>query len=218
MCCYKHTTTSVQLVFDSFVCCCLCLAGLSVPSQITSHSLLRCIGLKQFARDTPFFALANCKRLRRFISVLLVIHREGDPRGKQENLDMTKNTSKLIELKLAVIQYHDGDQMDYLQSGIARDACYTSFNSLSYKKKQMADAIADYETAVNEGRDAPQMRILSMIERMEVELEELEERHFADCAVYTIVTDGQEWEAQPKRRAPALKSDKIAALKKRVAA
>ena len=32
----------------------------------------------------------------------------------------------------------------------------------------MADAISDYETAVNEGRDAPQMRILSMIERMEV--------------------------------------------------
>lgn len=192
--------------------------GSLCPSHNTSHSLLRCIGLKQFARDTPFCALANCKRLRRFISVLLVIHREGVPRGKQENLDMTNNTSKLIELKLAVIQYHDGDQMDYLQKGIARDACYTSRNSLTYKKKQMADAISDYETAVNEGRDAPQMRILSMIERMEVELEELEERHFADCAVYTIVNDGEEWEAQPKRRTPALKSDKLAALKKRVAA
>lgn len=131
---------------------------------------------------------------------------------------MTKNASTLIELKLAVIHYHNGDQMDYLQTGIARDACYTSFNSLQYKKKQMADAISDYETAVIEGRDAPQMRILSMIERMEVELEELEERHEADRAVYTIISDGEEWTSQPKRRTPALKSDKLAALKKRVAA
>lgn len=131
---------------------------------------------------------------------------------------MTQNASKLIELKLAVIQYHDGEHMDYLQVGIARDACYTSLNSLQYKKKLMADAISDYETAVAEGRDAPQMRILNMIEQMEVELEELEERHQADKAVYHIITDGEEWEPTPKRRAPAMKSDKIAALKKRVAA
>ena len=184
----------------------------------TSHSFLRCIGLKQFARDTPFFALANCKRLRRFISVLLVTHREGGPREDQENLDMTNNTTKLIELKIAVIEYHSGDGMDYLQKGIARDACYTSFNSLQYKKKQMADAIADYETAVVEGRDAPQMRILSMIERMEVELEQLDERHEADKAVYTIISEGEEWQMAPKKRAPALKSSKLEALKKRVAA
>ena len=148
----------------------------------------------------------------------LVNHREGGPRVVMENLDMTKNDSKLIELKLAVIQYHTGDDMDYLQKGIARDACYTSFNSLQYKKKMMADAITDYETAVLENRDAPQMRILSIIERMEVELEHLEDRHECDKAVYHIISDGDEWAMAPKKRTPVLKSSKIEALKKRVAA
>ena len=133
----------------------------------------------------------------------LVNHREGGPRVVMENLDMTKNDSKLIELKLAVIQYHTGNDMDYLQKGIARDACYTSFNSLQYKKRMMADAITDYETAVRENRDAPQMRILSIIERMEV---------------YHIISDGDEWAMAPKKRTPVLKSSKIEALKKRVAA
>lgn len=132
-----------------------------------------------------------------------------------------KNTSQLdalVKLKLDVIKFHDGDDTDYLQKGIARDACYTSFNSLSYKKKQMADAITDYETAVLENRDAPQMRILSLIERMEVELEHLELRHKADLAVYIEINDGEVWEPQQKKRSPKLKADKLAALKKRVAA
>ncbi len=131
---------------------------------------------------------------------------------------MNNNTSTLIELKIAVIKYHDGDNTDYLQTGIARDACYTSLNSLSYKKKLMTDAICDYETMILEGRDAGQIKILGMIEKMEVELSHLEERHAADKAVYTVITDGQEWEAPSKKRPVALKSDKLAALKKRVAA
>tara|TARA_R110002072_G_scaffold133878_1_gene274437 strand:- start:188 stop:616 length:429 start_codon:yes stop_codon:yes gene_type:complete len=137
---------------------------------------------------------------------------------KQENLDMTTGTSKLIELKLAVIKYHQVDGNDYLMQNIARDACYTSNNGLTYKKKQMADALSDFETAVAEGRDAPQMRIMNLIERMEVELEHMEERHHADLAVYTIVTDGLEWEAISKKRAPMMKSSKLEALKKKVAA
>ena len=131
---------------------------------------------------------------------------------------MTTGTSKLIELKLAVIKYHQVDGNDYLMQNIARDACYTSNNGLTYKKKQMADALSDFETAVAEGRDAPQMRIMNLIERMEVELEHMEERHHADLAVYTIVTDGLEWEAISKKRAPMMKSSKLEALKKKVAA
>tara|TARA_R110002167_G_scaffold8198_5_gene38007 strand:+ start:593 stop:1021 length:429 start_codon:yes stop_codon:yes gene_type:complete len=137
---------------------------------------------------------------------------------KQENLDMTTGTSKLIELKLAVIKYHQVDGNDYLMQNIARDACYTSNNGLTYKKKQMADALSDFETAVAEGRDAPQMRIMNLIERMEVELEHMEERHHADLAAYTIITDGLEWEAISKKRTPMMKSSKLEALKKRVAA
>jgi len=131
---------------------------------------------------------------------------------------MTTGTSKLVELKLAVIKYHQIDGNDYLMQNIARDACYTSHNGLIYKKKQMADALSDFETAIAEGRDAPQMRIMNLIERMEIELEHMEERHHADLAAYTIITDGLEWSPTPKKRAPMMKSSKIEALKKRVAA
>ena len=133
---------------------------------------------------------------------------------------MTKNASKLIELKLAVIQYHTGDNMDYLQRGIARDACYTSFNSLTYKRKQMADTIADFETAVVENRDTIADRLASRVENMEIELNELIERHEADKAVYEIIADGEEWLMEPKKRAIITKdkAKRIAELKAKVAA
>lgn len=133
---------------------------------------------------------------------------------------MTKKTSTLIELKLAVIQYHTGDNMDYLQRGIARDACYTSFNSLAYKRKQMADTIADFETAVVEGRNTIAERLATRVENMEVELNELIERHEADKAVYEIICDGEEWTLEPKKRAPITKDQtkRIAELKAKVAA
>ena len=133
---------------------------------------------------------------------------------------MTKNASKLIELKLAVIQYHTGDNMDYLQRGIARDACYTSFNSLTYKRKQMADTIADFESAVVENRDTIADRLASRVENMEIELNELIERHEADKAVYEIIADGEEWTMEPKKRAIITKdkAKRIAELKAKVAA
>ena len=133
---------------------------------------------------------------------------------------MTKKTSTLIELKLAVIQYHTGDNMDYLQRGIARDACYTSLNSLAYKRKQMADTIADFETAVVEGRDTIAERLATRAENMEVELNELIERHEADKAVYEIIADGEEWTPEPKKRAVITKdhAKRIAELKAKVAA
>lgn len=127
------------------------------------------------------------------------------------------NTSNLIDLKLAVINYHDGENMDYLRQSIARDACYTSFNSLTWKKKQIADAISDFETAVAEGRDSIQMRIVTKIEGMEAELTELEDRHEADKAVYFIISEGQEWMPERKSKGPVLKASALDALKKRVA-
>ena len=132
---------------------------------------------------------------------------------------MTKTTKTLAELKKEVILYHTGDNLDYLHKNISRDACYTSYNSLQYKKKQMADAMTDYETNELEGRDAPQLKLFNMIERMEVELTHLEERHIADLWVYQEVNEGEIWEYnKPKSSAPKLKSSKFAALKKRVAA
>tara|TARA_R110000772_G_scaffold263578_1_gene383408 strand:- start:573 stop:1121 length:549 start_codon:yes stop_codon:yes gene_type:complete len=168
-------------------------------------------------------AIANVKQQR---AVVLRSVSGSSTRGSascpEGDLDMNNNTSTLIELKLAVIKYHEGDNTDYLHTGIARDACYTSYNSLSYKKGLMSNAISDYETMVLEGRDAGQIKILNMIEKMEVELGHLEERHDADKSVYHIMTDGEEWSPQAKKRPvalkPAFKAKQLAALKKRVAA
>jgi hypothetical protein len=151
--------------------------------------------------------------------MLLFTHREDSPRDLQlENLDMTNKASTLIELKMAVIQYHTGDNMDYLQKSIARDACYTSFNSLAYKRKMMADSIADFETAVAEGRDVPAERLCTRIENMEVELDALVERHEADKAVYTLVSDGEEWaQNKPTRNVSSDLAKRVAAMKAKVA-
>lgn len=126
--------------------------------------------------------------------------------------------SKLVELKLQTIQYHNGNNMDYLMTSMARDACYTSYNSLVYKKKQMADTITDFETAVVEGRDMRAEAITRKLENMEIELEHLVERHDADCQVYTIITDGQAWTAERKERnVKGALAKRVAELKKKVA-
>lgn len=132
---------------------------------------------------------------------------------------MTTHTPSLIELKLAVIEYHNGPNMDYLQKNISRDACYTSNNSLTYKKRQMADAIGDFESAIAEDRDVLAERLCQRIESMEVELEELIERHEADKAVYLIVSDGEEWVAFTSKTSTKAKgnlSSKVAAMKAKV--
>ena len=135
-----------------------------------------------------------------------------------ENLEMTKNVSKLIELKLAVIQYHNADNMDYLMKGIARDACYTSYNSLQYKRKQMSDTICEFEEAVVANHEAKATAIANRLDNMQIELDELTERHEADKSVYEIITDGEQWEPQRKSRSvPAAVAKKVAAMKKAVA-
>lgn len=135
---------------------------------------------------------------------------------------MTKvnNTSTLIDLKLQVINYHSGDNMDYLQRQMANDACYTSHNGVQYKKRQIADAIADFETAVEEGRDMKADAISRRLENMEVELAELLERHDADVAVFEIITNGETWTNQRTTKKPQLKdaAKRLAELKKKVAA
>ena len=184
--------------------------------RIHSFVALGLNSLQGTLRSPP---LQTASDLQSFIPMLLVTHREGSPRDLQlENLDMTNNASTLIELKLAVIQYHSGENMDYLQKGIARDACYTSFNSLAYKRKMMADAIADFETAVTEGRDVPAERLCTRIENMEVELDALIERHEADKGAYTIISDGEEW--SPTKATRNVSSDlakRVAAMKAKVA-
>lgn len=116
---------------------------------------------------------------------------------------MTKKHTTLIELKLAVIKYHNANE--YTEASIARDACYTSFNSINYKKtgqNQMADVAAEIKDLLpqrgQEITDVKLARLLDRYETMEQELEILSERHAADCAVYEKIT-GETWTARPKR-------------------
>lgn len=134
---------------------------------------------------------------------------------------MTKKVPTLVELKLAVLNHFQATQdvapNEQFIAGIARDECYTSHNSLVYKKKQMADKIADYETAVEEGKDIRADAIARLLDNMEVELTLLAERHEADLSVYEQVT-GTQWEPMAKKRAPAkLSDDRMKALRAKVA-
>jgi len=110
-------------------------------------------------------------------------------------------STDLIALKLAIINYHEGAN-EFLKNGIARDACYTSFNSLKWKGEQMSDTAAEIKDAMpqrgQEISDVKLARLLDKYEAMETELEILQERHDADKAVYKEIV-GEEWTARPKR-------------------
>jgi|TARA_R100000329_G_C7604773_1_gene214564 hypothetical protein len=133
---------------------------------------------------------------------------------------MTKKQLTLVERKLAVLDYFHSTQdvvpNEQFISGIARDECYTSNNSLVYKKKMLADKLADYEIALENGQTIKADAIQKLIDNIEVELNLLEERHQADLSVYEQVT-GQSWEPAPRRVKPAMSSERLAQLKAKVA-
>lgn len=110
-------------------------------------------------------------------------------------------STDLIALKLAIINYHE-EANEFLKNGIARDACYTSFNSLKWKREQMADTAAEIKELLpqrgQEISDVKLAKLLDKYENMETELEVLQERHDADKAVYKTIV-GEEWTARPKR-------------------
>jgi hypothetical protein len=115
---------------------------------------------------------------------------------------MTKQTN-LVDLKLAVIKYHNGNE--YLEISMARDACFTSYNSLMWKRTgagQMGDLAAEIKDLLpqrgQEITDVKLERLLDRYEQMEAELAILEERHAADKGVYFLLA-GEEWTARPKR-------------------
>jgi len=136
---------------------------------------------------------------------------------------MSNNVSNLAKLKLEVIKYHTNQNGEsntsmvnqrFLES-IAKDSCYTSLSSINYKNGQIADAGADYDTKKKEGNHIACERIDQYVQRLTLELSELQIRHDADCQVYTIVTGGQAYKYMPKKLKTAPKqSDAMkAALK-----
>jgi hypothetical protein len=111
--------------------------------------------------------------------------------------------NNLVALKLATIKFHNANE--YLEVAMARDACFTSHNSLTWKKTgtgQMADVAAEIKELLpqrgQEITDVKLERLLTRYEQMETELAILEERHNADRAVYKIIAQ-EEWTARPKR-------------------
>ena len=111
------------------------------------------------------------------------------------------NVSKLAQLKLDVINYHATDKPsadgpvvnDRFLIGLGRDACYTSHNSMTYKKKQIADSLAEYDGHVEDNNIYQKERTERWIATLYPELDELEARHNADLEVLAALTGGEEW-------------------------
>lgn len=128
----------------------------------------------------------------------------------------------LVKAKVAIINFHKGDENEYLRISIARDACYTSFNSIEWKSDQMSEIKNEVAAWRRENPDAEVIDIkiakkLSLYNKMEEELFELQERHSADCEVYTEITQGETWSHKPKRTHVSDGLGEIAAIDKLLA-
>lgn len=120
--------------------------------------------------------------------------------------NITETTATLTDLKLAVVNFHKGDTNEYLRNQIARDACYTSHNSINWKLQSMSDVKADLASLMEgEGAEVVDVKIAKKVEiyqGMQLELDELQERHKADREVHKIIT-GEDWKNRPKSTRPA---------------
>jgi hypothetical protein len=109
----------------------------------------------------------------------------------------------LVELKLAVVNYHAGEHNEYLRSAVARDACYTSNNSINYKTEQMSKVKAELASLMEgEGSEVVDINIAKKVEiynSMDMELDELMLRHKADLEVFHKIT-GEEWSYRRKSK------------------
>ena len=132
--------------------------------------------------------------------------------------------SKLAKMKLEVINFHTTDKPsadgpvvnDNFLKGLGRDACYTSSNSLTFKKKQLADSLAEYDQAFADKNSYAIERTERWINTLMPELEELQARHDADCQVYTVITGGEAWEPKKKPATTITKAANFSELRKMV--
>lgn len=121
---------------------------------------------------------------------------------------MTNTLSKLAKMKLAVIKYHadtittdlNGEEITNLKDlvSMAKDACYTSHNSIDYTKKNIADTLAEYDTAVEEKNFHQQESSKRYLAILKSRRETHVDRHQADLAVYANLTGGEVWKYVPK--------------------
>jgi|TARA_R100000479_G_scaffold47117_1_gene21750 hypothetical protein len=109
----------------------------------------------------------------------------------------------LVKAKVAVINYHEGTENEYIRFQCAKDACYTSFNSIQWKHEQMSEIKNELQVARAENKDSEVVSVkvsskTILYRKMEAELVSLEERHKADLEVHKIIT-GDAWQYRPKR-------------------
>jgi hypothetical protein len=118
---------------------------------------------------------------------------------------MTK-APNLVQLKIAVIKFHDANQ--YLEVAIARDACFTSHNAVTWKENQLSDTVGEVKALMpqkgQEITDVKLDKLLTRCELIEAELLILQTRHDADKEVYKIIAEEHGatpavWSHKPKR-------------------
>lgn len=112
-----------------------------------------------------------------------------------------KVNKELYNLKLAVVMHHTGESNAYTRESIARDACFVANNSIQYKCQQMLEVKAEIAslrpTEQAETVSVQLAKKVDIYKRMQLELNELEERFNADMAVHKEVT-GDVWKPWKK--------------------
>ena len=144
---------------------------------------------------------------------------DGPRKCNMEYTIMTKKTLTLVERKLAVLDWFQGTQdvipNEKFIASIAKDQCFSSRNTLNYKKNLLSDKLTEQEEAEVNGQDIKAMALQKLIDNIEEELALLEETHEADLSVYEQVT-GTAWEPAPKKTAPVkMSEERRAALRER---
>ena len=119
----------------------------------------------------------------------------------------TTASTRLAELKLSVVNFHLGE---YTRIGVARDACYTSHNSIQWKLEQMSNLKAEIASLMplddqSEVVSVKLAKKLDIYRSMEDELAELEYRHNADLEVFKL-TSGEDWKRTPRSTGKAQSS------------
>jgi len=118
---------------------------------------------------------------------------------------MSKKSTKyknLVDSKIAVINYHSGDSLTYLRESIARDACYTSANSIQYKSDQISENRESLRElrGIYSGQEVIHVKMSKLsyiIKEQQKELSELDDRHQADLEVYKKLV-GKAWTQNAK--------------------
>ena len=141
---------------------------------------------------------------------------------------MTNTLSTLAKMKLDVINYHaetittDLDNKEITNKkdlvSMARDACYTSNNSIGYVKTSIADALAEYDEALEDKNKRQIESSERYLEILQSRMQTQEERHQADLDVYAHLTGGEVWTPTKKGTSSkkSISKNQLAELRKKV--